>query len=162
MHFSHHMLSSLLFLGEEQLQKVQVHIYIVPSHPHTQKISWEIFKISNTMCISFPIRLCLLRLVISLVTKLTKPLCPEMMTYYSRKQTKKIVNLKEDIGGVSDDPEDSLLASFVHVAFEQSKRIAQKQSFLCTAIQDTVLWDPSTCSQPSSCSLPPNHQSSWT
>jgi len=42
------------------------------------------------------------------------------------------------------------------VATEQSKRIAT----LNTTIQDTVLWDLSTCPQPDSCSTP-DHQQSW-
>lgn len=41
------------------------------------------------------------------------------------------------------------------VAVGQSERI----TFLCAAIQDTALWDPSTGPRPSSCSTP-NHQSS--
>lgn len=44
----------------------------------------------------------------------------------------------------------------MEVAHGQSQRIAS----LTAAIQDTALWDPSTCPRPSSCSTP-NIHSSW-
>eukprot|EP00064_Thunnus_orientalis_P001318 superscaffoldBa00000090_g1321 len=74
------------------------------------------------------------------------------------KANKKIADLKGDIQRLSDElqKKDSLLCSFTDVATGQSKQIAN----LSAAIQDTVLWDPSTCTRPSSSSTR-NHHSSW-
>lgn len=83
-----------------------------------------------------------------------------------RKANKKIADLKEEL-----QKKDSLLSSFMEVASGQAKRIASLTAEVVSgkakgiasrtaAIQDTALWDPSTCPRPSSCSTP-NHRSSW-
>ena len=66
-----------------------------------------------------------------------------------KKANKKITDLKEDIRRLSGKfkKKDSLLTSFMDVDTGQSKRIAT----LNTDIQDTVLWDLSTCPRPDSC-----------
>eukprot|EP00064_Thunnus_orientalis_P012486 superscaffoldBa00001922_g12521 len=71
---------------------------------------------------------------------------------------KKIANLKETIQWLSDElqKKESLLSSFMDVATGQSKWITD----LSAAIQDTVLWDPSTCPWLFSCFMP-NHRSYW-
>lgn len=76
-----------------------------------------------------------------------------------QKVNRSITNLKEDIRSLSAEliKKDSLLTSFTDTTSAQSKRI----SALNSAISNTILWDPATCHQPSSCSTP-NHPASWT
>ncbi len=83
-----------------------------------------------------------------------------------QKVYKKIADPKEDIWWLSEElqKKESLLSSFTtrlpllssFMVAEQSKKSASNSA----ALQDTVVWDPST-SQPSSCSTP-NHGTPWT